>query len=361
VGRALLLCGGTAVAGFGSLGFSSNAGMASLGQICAAGLAGNMLISIFLLPVWWKLLAGRKQNPTDPKPALPSQLYRGAIWKIGLALGRYLPASASRVLAKCGAAIYWRLAGHRRDVVIHNLRPVLSDDAAAATRAARSLFTEFALKIADLWRYEAGVSLDHWEMRWKGWEIFLAARERGRGVLLVTPHLGNWEIGGAYLPPKGITLLVLTQPEPDPRLTEMRQAARAFRGVETIVVGEDAFAFIEIIKRLQAGATVALLMDRPAAPTAVTVSFFGRPFSASIAAAELARASGCAILPGCIVRTDNGYEGEIQPEVLYDRALIGSRAARVQLTQEIMRVFEPAIRQHITQWYHFVLIWPNDG
>ena len=276
-----------------------------------------------------------------------------------MGLGRYLPASwPDGRLAKCGAAVYWRLAAHRREIVIQNLLPVLKGDSAAATRAARALFTEFALKVADLWRYESGVDLDKWNMRWKGWEIYLAAKERGRGVLLVTPHLGNWEIGGAYLPRKGFKLLVLTQPEPDPRLTEMRLAARAFRGVETIVVGEDAFAFIEIIKRLQAGATIALLMDRPAAPTAVTVQLFGRPFSASIAAAELARATGCAILPGWILRTDDGYFGEIQPEIHYDRAMIGNRAARVQLTQEIMRVFEPAIRQNITQWYHFVPIWP---
>ena len=359
VGRALLLCGGTAVAGFGSLGFSSNAGMSSLGQVCAAGLAGNMLISIFLLPVWWKMLAAQKQNPASPEPPSPSQLYRGVIWRMGLGLARCLPASVGRTLAKCGAAIYWRLAAHRREIVIQNLRPVLKADASAAHRAARALFTEFALKIADLWRYEGGVPLENWVMRWQGWEIYQAAHGRGRGVLLVTPHLGNWEIGGAYLPVKGFKLFVLTKPEPDPRLTELRQASRALRGVETIVVGEDAFAFIAIVKRLQEGATVALLMDRPAPPTAVTVNLFGRPFFASIAAAELARASGCAILPVCIVRADEGYAGEIQPEIHYDRAMIGNRAARIQLTQEIMRVFEPAIEHNLTQWYHFVPIWPH--
>jgi uncharacterized protein len=357
VGRALLLCGGTAVSGFGSLGFSSNAGMSSLGRVCAAGLAGNMLISIFLLPVWWKVLTERRKTETT---AAPSQLYRGAVWKLGLALPRYLPAAAGRALARLSAAIYWRLCPHRRQVVIDNLRPALANDATAARRAARALFTEFALKVDDLWRYEAGLPIETFSIHWRGWEIYLKAHERGRGVLLVTPHLGNWEIGGAYLPRKGYKLVVLTQPEPDPRLTEMRQAARAFRGVETVVVGEDAFAFIEIIRRLQAGATVALLMDRPAAPTAVNVNLFGRPFLASIAAAELARASGCAILPGCIVRKGISYEGEIQPEIHYDRGQIGNRAARIQLTQEIMRVFEPIIRQHITQWYHFVPIWPAD-
>ena len=358
VGRALWLCGGAAVAGFGSLGFSSNAGMASLGQVCAAGLVCNMLISIFLLPVWWKMLAGRKNETAAEAPSAPSQFYRGAVWRMGLGLARHLPVGLVETLARCSAALYWHVAARRREVVIQNLLPVLNHDPAAAALAARALFAEFALKIADLWRYESGTDLDHWEIRWQGWEIFQAAEARRKGILLVTPHLGNWEIGGAYLPRNGFKLLVLTQSEPDPLLTELRQAARARWGVETVVVGEDAFAFIQIIKRLQEGATVALLMDRPAAPTAVTVHLFGRPFSASIAAAELARASGCAILPACIVRTAEGYEGVIRPEITYDRALIGNRAARIQLTQKIMSVFEPPIRQYITQWYHFVPIWP---
>ena len=56
VGRALLLCGGTGIAGFGALGMSSNAGMASLGRVCAVGIAANMLIAVYLLPTWWKTL-----------------------------------------------------------------------------------------------------------------------------------------------------------------------------------------------------------------------------------------------------------------------------------------------------------------
>jgi len=62
VGRALLLCGGTAAAGFGALTFSSNAGMASLGQVCAVGIGCNMLISVFLLPTWWSALTNRNKT-----------------------------------------------------------------------------------------------------------------------------------------------------------------------------------------------------------------------------------------------------------------------------------------------------------
>jgi predicted exporter/lauroyl/myristoyl acyltransferase len=360
VGRALLLCGGTAIGGFGSLGLSSNAGMSSLGRVCAVGIAGNMLISVFLLPVWWKFVLGNeKLKLSAQKISAPSQLYSARTWQTGLTLTRILPAPVLTSLAKIGGTIYWLLAAHRREIVIQNLLPVL-DDRRLAERAAQKLFVDFALKIADLLRFESGAAFNRWTGDWHGWEYFTAAHARGKGVLLVTPHLGNWEFGGAFLVEHGYKLLVLTQPEPDARLTELRQISRARRGVETLVVGEDAFAFVEIIRRLQEGATVALLVDRPPAPTAVEVKLFGKKFSASIAAAELARASGCAIVPGYIVRERDSYLAHILPEITYDRAAIGNRAERIKLTQEILRAFEPSIRQHLTQWFHFVPVWPDE-
>jgi lauroyl/myristoyl acyltransferase len=362
VGKALLLCGGTAIAGFGSLGLSSNAGMASLGRICAIGIGCNMLISVFLLPSWWKSLLGKITLPASSTAiSSPSQFYGVFIWRLGLFVGRVIPSSVLRFFARLIAAIYWRLAARRREIVIQNLLPVLNGDRGAATRVARELITEFMIKVTDLWRYESSTTFDRWQGDWSGWEHFTAAHARGRGVLLVTPHLGNWEFGGSFLVEHGYQLLVLTQPEPDQRLTELRQASRARRGVETLVVGEDAFAFIEIIKRLQAGATVALLVDRPPAHTAVNLNLFGHPFPASIAAAELARASGCAIVPVYIVRQARGHLAEILPEIQYDRARIGNRDARIQLTQEILRAFEPAIRQHLAQWFHFVPVWPDEN
>lgn len=67
VGRALLLCGGTAMAGFGSLAWSTNAGIASLGAVCAAGIGLNMFISVCLLPVWWRVvLLGSAINTREP-------------------------------------------------------------------------------------------------------------------------------------------------------------------------------------------------------------------------------------------------------------------------------------------------------
>ena len=366
VGRALLLCGGAALAGFGSLGLSSNEGMASLGRVCAVGVAANMLAAVFLLPAWWRRLCyigpdtGRVQRVGAAPSLWPSRLYGASIWRAGLRFARWIPRPIGEALAAGGAALYWRLARSRREVVIDNLLPVLGGRS-EAVQAARELYGLFALKVFDLWRYESGEPAHERFSHWHGWEALEAARARGRGVLLVTPHLGNWELGGEFLARRGCDLLVLTQPEPDPQLTKLRQASRARWGVKTLVVGHDPFAFVDIIKRLEEGLVVALLVDRPPPPTAVIVELFGKPFSASNAAAELARASGCAVVPSYIVSEHGRYVAEILPEITYDRVAIGDRPARIAMTQRIITALEPAIRRHASQWYHFVPAWPESS
>src|SRR2546427_11307878 len=115
----------------------------------------------------------------------------------------------------------------RREVLIQNLLPVLNDDRRAAEDGARKLFRNFALKLTELWRYEARLPIDELFAESTGWEHFLAAQKQNRGVLLLTPHLGNWEFGGPLLAKRGYELQVLTLAEPGHGLTGLRQVARA--------------------------------------------------------------------------------------------------------------------------------------
>jgi len=369
VGRALLLCGGTAIAAFTSLAFSSNAGMASLGQVCAVGIASNMLIAIFLLPVWWAAVRGRHRPPGSltsvpafgPAAAGPSSLYRSGFWRGGLFLVRVLPLKLSVRTARLLVNVYWFVAPHRRRVVMDNLLPAVDGDERVARKTAKAVFQQFAIKLIDLWRYEAKLPIDDLFGQTTGWEHFTQAQSEHRGVLLLTPHLGNWELGGPLLTRHGVTLQVITLAEPGADFTALRQASRARWNIETLVIGDDPLAFLEIIRRLESGATVALLVDRPPLATAVLVELFGQPFTASIAAAELARASGCVLLPVYIPRVNGAYEAHILPRIPYERATLRDRDTRKQLSQRVLRVFEPIIRRHLDQWYHFVPVWPDEG
>lgn len=272
-----------------------------------------------------------------------------------------LPRGVLQQVSVALAGKYCRSNKLRRKVVIENLLPPLDFESAAAEKTCGELYHQFGLKLADLWRYEAGCALDPVQVEAGQWERFESARSRGRGLLLLTPHLGNWEFGAPFLRERGVSLLVITQAEPQAGFTKLRETSRARWGIETLVIGENPFGFVEVIRRLEEGAVIALLVDRPSKASGVTIKLFGHRFSASVAPAELARASGCALLPVCVPRMENGYSVEVYPEIVYDRAVLGSREARANLTQEIMKQFEPVIRRHLNQWFHFIPLWKGEN
>jgi len=360
VGRALLLCGGTAIVGFGALGFSSNAGMASLGQVCGAGIALNMVIAVYLLPAWWLSVQANPHRGSHAAPERPSRLYNAVFWRVGLALAKVLPRWLCILLSRPVVVLYSMLAVQRRRVLMSNLLPVVGTRA-EARRAMARLYRNFAVKITDLLRYEAEADTTPLLGETTGWEHFQQARAEGRGVLAITPHLGNWEFGAPFLAREGVDLQVITLAEPDARFTALRQQARTRRQVQTMVIGADPFAFVEVIRRLEQGAVVALLVDRPPPPTAVEVTLFGHPFAASIAPAELARASGCLLLPVYVPYCQGRYHARVLPPIDYDRPMLRDRAARIALTQKILAAFEPVIREYPDQWYHFVPVFKRDS
>jgi lauroyl/myristoyl acyltransferase len=293
----------------------------------------------------------------NPSLMKPSGFYRSELWRAALVAARFLPGPILNPLAVSLASAYGGLCRTRRGIVARNLLPPLQMDGGAAERASSELFRQFGLKLADLWRYEAGLEPPEPSITTESWRAFQTLLEEKRGILLLTPHIGNWELGAPFLRRRNVNLQVITQAEPNLSLTRLRAKSRARWGIETLVIGENPFGFVEVIRRLEEGAVVALLMDRPPPASSVTVKLFGHRFPASIAAAELARASGCALLPVALPREKSGYSIKLYPEIPYERTALGNREARANLTQEIMRQFEPIIREYLTQWFHFVPLW----
>ncbi len=284
--------------------------------------------------------------------------YRGGVWKLGMKAASVLPAELLKKFAMLMAELYLCVQPRRVEVVLQNFLPVFNNNRIAAEEAVCAAHRNFAAKLIDLWRVEGGENVANWLTNNSELEIIHAARRRGRGALFITLHLGNWEHGGLLLKQLGIPLTILSLAEPDDGLTDLRNQARARYGVDTLIIGEGDFAFVEVIKRLQAGANLALSLDRPPERgVGVPIKFFGQAFEASLAAAELARASGCALIGVTIVRRPDGFAVKVLPEFTYDRKALGNREARTALTQEILRAFEPEIRDNIEQWYQFTPIW----
>ncbi|HMJ64399.1 MAG TPA: hypothetical protein VK615_03530, partial [Candidatus Binatia bacterium] len=103
--------------------------------------------------------AGSPASGSQQLPARPSSLYRLAPWRAAVFMARRLPHFVLGRLALHGAQAYWAGCAARRHVVYRNVLPVVNGDRLAARIATRELFAQFGLKLADLWRYESGLSV----------------------------------------------------------------------------------------------------------------------------------------------------------------------------------------------------------
>ncbi len=194
--------------------------------------------------------------------------------------------------------------------------------------------------------------------RWSGLDHLEAARDRGKGVLLVTAHLGNWELGAMLLARHDFALTVVTLEEPTNELTRWRDSYRQRLGIKTIPVrpGHD-FQFIEMMQVLRRNEILAMLIDRPYAGTGTSVDFFGRRTEFSHAPAMLWQHTDAAVVPAFVLQEPGGrYISFADPMV----SLARTRDPRESIcanTQRLAHHFESIIRQHPEQWFNYVPTW----
>lgn len=201
----------------------------------------------------------------------------------------------------------------------------------------------------------------------EGREHWDAARAGGQGVIVVTSHIGGWEIGSAIASDeeREIVVHVVREPEADP-------AAQAFvRGLvndlggeryQTHFVGSDPNLLMNLYEALRAGEVVALQGDRPRQGGRVErVEFFGETVSLPPGPAHLARLAEVPLLPVFTFREGRGsYRIQIGEAIQVGRTADRRRDVFVAV-QALARVIESAIRSHPDQWFCFSDIRAYEG
>jgi KDO2-lipid IV(A) lauroyltransferase len=184
--------------------------------------------------------------------------------------------------------------------------------------------------------------LGEW-IRLEGGEHFDRAREAGRGVLVATAHLGNWELSAFAHALMTAPMNVVVRPLDNPLIDAMVERRRALTGNRPI--GKKDFARA-ILKALAANQAVGILIDQNAGlDDGVFVDFFGVPASAGTGFAKLAAHSGAAVLPGFALW--NEAEGRY---VLRFYPAIEMTGDMARDTQTIHAKLEEVIREYPDQW-----------
>jgi lauroyl/myristoyl acyltransferase len=293
----------------------------------------------------------------DPTAPHSTGLYRAAMFDTGAWLARCFPLGVIRTLAGFAGWLYAFTHPQRVAVVKRNLQLL---DASLTQKSARRVYREFGKTLADYFYIGTRSPEEAVRIITKndGAEHFRKAHELGQGALVVTAHFGLFELGGLMVAQMGFPCTVLTYPEPSRALTEWRAAFRRRWNVDTLEIGTDSFAFLQIAERLRHGQFVATLIDRPHPTDNAPVSFPNGTAHFSAGILLLAAHGGVPVIPATMSRQADGtYHSRIFPPLFIQER--GSRAETLRFySQQIADTFLPVLCAHPEQWYQFVPLSP---
>ena len=203
---------------------------------------------------------------------------------------------------------------------------------------------------------------DQWVEEEVGGDYMIGALGEGKGVICITPHLGNWEIGGLLFSFKGGRLNVLTLDERDLDTKFFREEMRKRKGIKNIYIDpedDSPMAILDAVNALRRNEIVAMLGDRIESQKTMTFDFFGKKTSFPIGGAILAMATGAPVLPVFVVMEKNRkYRGVIEAPIYFDSPLREDREAMIRKgMKELIRKFEEHIEKYPDQWYNFYSFW----
>jgi KDO2-lipid IV(A) lauroyltransferase len=290
-------------------------------------------------------------------------LYWG--WRVGAALVQHLPARpvyAGAVLGGEIAYLFWRT---KREIAKRNFAVVLgrSPDDPEVARISRRSFRNFAKYLTEIMRFPSlrahdlermvdidAVSLGH----------LRAARGHGKGLIFVSAHFGNFELGGARIAQE-IPLTVVADELENQRLMDFLVANREHKNVNILPPDGSAKRVLAALRRNE---MVGFMMDlgpRAHELDNVQARFFGASTTFPTIAAALARVSGAPIVVAAVKRErDNTFRGVALPPIFVERTKQAAHDLE-RATQAIVEALEGLVRPDPDQWYIFRPMWPERG
>jgi KDO2-lipid IV(A) lauroyltransferase len=274
----------------------------------------------------------------------------GLVVPVARCLGRMPRGVARRLAGFIAFAVYWCF-GRLRRVGVRNLEialPALSSK--TRKRILRRVYVHLGWQLVEFCRMNRFTpeNTRNW-MRTEGLEHYLNAQARGKGVLIITGHLGAWELSSFYHSLMGHPMGMVIRRLDNRRLDKYVNGIRCMHGNN--VVHKDDFGR-GLLTAMRAGGTVGILMDtNMTPPQGEFVRFFGIEACTGTGLAHIARKTGAAVLPGFMLwePDERRYVLHFGPEVEIPRTE-NVAADILEGTQRSTSVLESWIRRYPDQW-----------
>jgi len=248
--------------------------------------------------------------------------------------------------------VFYVLWGSRRKIAIDNVEKAveaggLKIDASPA-QVVRKSFMNLGRSLAEIIKIYFGLGrrlIDSIEV--VGFDNYLKAKERGKGILFITGHCGNWELTALGFGARVAPLAVIARAQNNPYLNRLVEKTRARYGNRIIYKQGALMAILSVLRN---NGMVGVLMDQAVLPEeGYIIDFLGRGAWTMKIPAIIARKRGAAVLPAFIHREGNRYIGTLYPEVPLSQEKDEEKAL-IEDTKKFSSYIENYIREHPAEW-----------
>ncbi len=262
-----------------------------------------------------------------------------------------LPRGAARAIGSAIGSLAFRFTGRLRRVGRRNLALALPELSEGEREAVlRGVYRNLGRQLAEfclMSGYSAASASEF--IRYEGLENYQRARDRGKGVLVLTGHIGAWELSSFYHSLMGYPMGMVIRRLDNPLVDEMVNRIRCLHGNR--VLHKDDFAR-GLLTEMRSGGTVGILMDtNMTPPQGVFVPFFHLLACTASGLARVARKTGAAVLPGFLLweQRERRYVLHFGEELPVD-ATDNDEADATSNTARFTAVLEQYIRRYPDQW-----------
>lgn len=273
-------------------------------------------------------------------------------------LARLIPRSVGqRVFSVLGGMAYNVLKADRKRAV-NNMAIALPDSNEIFRKAlTRAMFKNLGRNVFDFLNLEgssaeklAGLVDDV-----RGMEHFEGAEKAGKGVIVITGHIGCWEIMPAYFASMGYTASVVARRLKDSGLNDRVIAVRRSLGVTTIDRDDSPREMVNVLRR---GELLGVLIDQHTKVSGTYVPFFNKPAFTPTGVAKLSCMTGASVIPMAVYLNRNGkHTIHVLPAIKPPSEISDREEAIESLTAEYSLAVEQLIRVDPKQWVWFHHRW----
>ena len=280
-----------------------------------------------------------------------------AFYRIAVVIALFLPLRTSYAIATGCAFLFYKISPKDRRAVINNLKVVTGGSADEKTidAMAREVFKNFAKYLIDFFRAQ---KIDEEFIRANvkivGLHNMEKARAMGKGVIALSAHVGNWELGGAALATIGYPISAVVLTHKNKLINDFFTHQRLNGNMRPIEMGASLKACYRALKNNE---VLALLGDRDFTGTGLQVDFFGHPAMMPKGPALFSYRLGAPIVPVFMVReSDDSFTFFMKEPILCDTTSDEKTAVR-EVTVKCSKAIEECIKRYPAQWYAFREIW----